>query len=142
VAAPTVYTGGHFRVEIDGIARADFHSVSGLAGLAQVQDSREGGDPDHPVHEIGAIGFENIILSAGLNGDRELFDWWRTAADPGPPATRGMSVVLLNRANQEMARWDVMNALPVRYSVSALDVGDTDIVLETLELAHEGFVRA
>jgi phage tail-like protein len=126
-------------VEIDGITRSAFESVSGLAGFAQVADYREGGD--RVTHkEIGEVSYENITLRAGLDNSRELYDWWQTVAS-GLPARKSMSVVLFSGSGQEVARWNVSEAVPVRYEVSGLDVRESDIVYELLEIAHEGIAR-
>ena len=38
-----------------------------------------------------------------------------------------------------MRRWRLRDAWPARYAVSTLAAGASDVVVETLELAHEGF---
>jgi len=133
------FSGGRFLVEIDGISRSTFESVSGLGGFARVEDHREGGD--HVAHkEIGEVSYENIRLRTGLDNNRELFDWWQTVVT-GAPARKNMSVVLLSSSGQEVARWNVSEGVPVRYEVSNLDAQDSDVVYELLEIAHEGIVR-
>ena len=133
------FSGGRFLVEIDGITRSTFESISGLGGFARVEDYREGGD--RVVHkEIGEVSYENIRLRTGIDNDRELFDWWQTVVT-GTPTRKSMSVVLLSGSGQEVARWNVSEAVPVRYEVSGLDARDPDVVYELLEIAHEGITR-
>ena len=134
------FSGGHFLVEIDGLTRASFESVSGLTAFAHVEEYREGGD-NVVRKEIGEVEYENIELHAGLDANRELYDWWNTVAT-GTPSRRNLSVVLLDSARREVARWNVREAVPVRYTVSNLDARDDNVVLEVLELAHEGIERA
>jgi phage tail-like protein len=134
------FSGGRFRVEIDGIARSTFESISGLAGFAEVEAYREGGDRVTR-KEIGEVSYENIRLRAGLDDDRELFDWWQTVVT-GTPARKNMSVVLLSGSGQEVARWNVSEAVPVRYEVSGLHARESDVVCELLEIAHEGIARS
>src|SRR5436190_16506687 len=100
------FPGGHFRVEIDGINKSNFDSVSGLTGFAQVEEYREGSDPSSaPRKEPGEVDYTNIVLRAGLDGNHELYDWWKSVAD-GEAARRNMSILLLDRAHTEVARWN------------------------------------
>ena len=53
---------------------------------------------------------------------------------PGAPRT-----ALLDEARKPVQRWLLRDAWPVRYSSSRLDGRGNEVVIETLELAYEGF---
>ena len=134
------YTTAHFSVEIDGIADSSFASVSGLEGTVEVDEYREGSDSSVRL-EPGSVSYSNIVVRRGLTSSNELFEWWSAVA-AGNENRRNVSVVLLDRRRQEVARWNVHDAWPVRYAAPDLDAESDDVAIETLELAHEGIERA
>jgi len=44
----------------------------------------------------------------------------------------------LNAQREEVARWNFFNASPGRYDVSDLTGQGNEVVIETIEIAHEG----
>ena len=43
--------------------------------------------------------------------------------------------------DREAASWKVINAWPIKYTVSDFNAASNEIAVETLELAHEGISR-
>jgi phage tail-like protein len=50
--------------------------------------------------------------------------------------------VLLDRQLQEQARWNFQRAWPTRWTGPSFNAESSELAIETLELAHEGVVRA
>lgn len=133
------YPGFDFVVEIDGIATAGFREVSGLEGSIDVVEYREGADVSPAVRKLpGLVKYANVTLKRGLTDSRDLYNWWRAVVS-GKPDRRAAAIVLLDRERNEVRRWTLREAWPVRYAISTLDAGVSGIAVETLELAHEGF---
>lgn len=132
-----------FTVEIDGIIRAAFREVSGLDSSVDVLEYREGGD-NLASHKLpGRAKFANIVLRWGMADDTDLYLWHRQWLTGDPAATRrGGSIVLLDRQLQEKARWNFQRAWPTRWTGPSFNAEGSDLAIETLELAHEGVVRA
>jgi phage tail-like protein len=131
----------NFLVEIDGITRAAFQQVSGFDSTIEVIEHREGGDNMTPRKIPGRTTHANIVLKWGLTTDDELYRWHRDVVR-GVLQRRNGSIVLLDRAGQEVVRWNFFNAWPSKWDGPDLNAEGTDVAIETLELAHEGIERA
>ena len=118
-----VFSGARFRVEIEGLAAGDFVEVH--FPEATLVDGRQQLTP--------------LVLRRGVGPDRELSDWWAQAAGKSAPKT--LSVVLLDDRGEAQVRWKLRAARPVRYAVSPLNAVQPAVVMETIELAVEGFER-
>jgi phage tail-like protein len=133
------FPGFQFVVEIDGVASAAFEEVSGLDGAVDVVEYREGADVSATTRKIpGLAKYANVVLSRGLTDSRDLYDWWNAIVS-GKADRRAASIVLLDAERNPVRRWRLRAAWPARYAVSPLDADRSDVVIETLELAHEGF---
>jgi phage tail-like protein len=53
-----------------------------------------------------------------------------------------LSIILIDRQWNDNVRWDVRDALPVKWGVSELKADGNTVAVETLELVHHGFTRA
>ena len=135
------YGGFNFLVEIDGIAQAAFHEVSGLDSTIDVIEHREGGDNTTPRKLPGLTKHANIVLRWGLTDSDELYRWHRDAVR-GTIDRKSGSIVLLDRQGQEMVRWNFVQAWPSKWTGPTFNAEGTDVAIEALELAHEGVERA
>jgi phage tail-like protein len=135
------YGNFNFLVEIDGITRAAFHEVSGFDSTIDVIEHREGGENTTPRKLPGMTKHSNIVLKWGLATDRDLYDWHRQVVK-GDVARKNGSIVLLDRAGQEVVRWNFFAAWPTKWDGPDLTAEGNGVAIETLELAHEGVERA
>src|SRR5690606_14488347 len=101
-------------VEIDGIRRAAFQECSGIDSSVDVIEYREGGRNDAARKLPGMAKFSNIVLKRGITDDRDLFDWHRRVVE-GRTERRNGSIVLLDRAGSEVARWNFRRAWPTKW---------------------------
>lgn len=133
----------NFRLEIGGFQRAAFHEASGFDSTIDVTEHREGGE-NTTVRKLPSLTkYSNITLKWGVTDDRELYNWHRqwVTGDAAAQRVNG-SVVLLDRAGQEKVRWNFVNAWPAKWTGPSFQAEGNDVAIETLELAHEGVVRA
>ncbi|GJG89714.1 phage tail protein [Gemmatimonadetes bacterium T265] len=135
------YFNFNFLVEIDGIARAAFHEVSGFDSTVDVIEHREGGNNLTPYKLPGVTKYSNIVLKWGMTDDAQLYQWHRDVVR-GTVRRRNGSIVLLDRGGQEVARWNFFNAWPSKWDGPDFNAEGNDVAIETLELAHEGVERA
>ena len=131
----------NFLLEIDGIARAGFSEVSGLTTETNVVEYREGADRASSFRKLpGLTKFSNITLKRGITQDRSLWDWRKTVMDGATRRADG-SIILLDESRKEVVRWNFRNAWPCKWEGPTLNAKSSDVAIETLELAHEGFER-
>jgi phage tail-like protein len=132
-----------FMIEIDGLAVGHFQSVGGLSHEVEVLTYQEGGINDRS-HKLPAQGsYPNLTFKMGYVNQHALEDWHVSfTRAPDKIGRKNGSVVMLDSAGQELSRWNFTRAWPVKWEGPELDGGATDIAVETIEVAHEGLVRA
>lgn len=132
------YANFNFLVQLEDAPEAGFSEVELPEGRIEPIEYREGADRG-PVRKLpGRLSFGNVVLRRGLAGGTELFAWWKAVAE-GQAARRDVAIVLLDESRQPVATWRLRNAWPTRLAYGRLDARGNEIVIETLELAHEGF---
>ena len=127
----------NFVLEIDGIATAGFSEVSGLSNETSVIEYREANAPSSRKLP-GITKYSNITLKRGITKDRSLWDWRKTVM-VGATQRKNGSVVLLDESGQEVVRWNFHDEWPCKWEASSLHAKSSEVAIETLELAHEGF---
>ena len=137
------YRNFRFRIEIDGITQAGFHECHFGDTTSEVIEYREGGDPPAVRKESGPVHFGNIVLKRGITDSMELYTWRKQVEDTGAQGARkNMSIILIDEAGNDRARWDFKNAWPARYGLwNDFDAKGHGVLYEVIEVAHEGFRR-
>lgn len=131
----------NFRVEIAGIVAGAFSEVTGLDVSVDVVDYREGGDPSHVRKLPGLTKYATLTLTRGFTGSTELWEWMKKTID-GQIERKAGSIILLNDARQEVARWNFYNGWPCRWTGPSLNATGNEVAIETLEIVHEGLELA
>jgi phage tail-like protein len=128
----------NFLLDIDGTVKAGFSEVSGLTTETEIIEYREGADKGPTRKLPGLTKFSNITLKRGLTNDRSLWDWRKTVID-GAAQRANVTLTLLDESRQPVVVWKIRNAWPSKWEGPALNAKSSDVAIETLELAHEGF---
>jgi len=105
------FKGFNFRVELDGIQQGGFQEVSGLDASTDVQDYREGTDPNHVRKLQGLNKYSAITLKRGITTSDELWKW-RLSVIEAKPVLKNGSIILLDDTGTEALRWNFMLAWP------------------------------
>jgi phage tail-like protein len=130
----------NFLVEIDGITRAAFQEVSGGDVTTDVTEYREGGENTTVRKLPGITKHGNLTLKWGVNVDLEIVNWFQ-ASVAGDVQRKSGSIVLLDRAGVEVARWNFKNAWAVKYDTPDLKAESSGVGIEAVEIAHEALER-
>lgn len=132
-----------FRVETDGITVAAFRTAGPLQANIGMIEEREGG-ARAPKKELGLVTYDNIVLTKGATDNRELWDWASAAIEGNADvAIKDLSIVQLNAAGtEEVERWNIEGARPVRFSAGDWDSNAEENLVRELELAIESFKMA
>lgn len=134
-----------FGLKITGVSfgstgEAFFHSVGGLKSETEVTDYQSGGANGGTQKIPGALHFGDITLKRLVNADASLAAWRKLVEDGNVQAARHPgTIVLYDKQNKEIARWNIQNAWPSRLSIE-LDP-DTGDPVEVITLAVEGIRR-
>lgn len=129
----------NFLLEIDGETKAGFTEVSGLNTETSVIEYREGNERTSSVRKLpGLTKYSNIVLKRGITRDRSLWDWRKTVIDGATRRVDG-AIILLDESRQEVVRWNFRAGWPSKWEGPVLDAKSSEVAIETLEIAHEGF---
>ncbi len=131
----------NFLLEIDGAVKAGFSEVNGLTTETAVIEYREGSDRTPPRKLPGLTKYSNLVLKRGLTKDRSLWDWRKTVIDGGVRRAN-LSIILLDDSRQEVLRWSFREGWPCKWEGPVLNAKASEVAIETLEIAHEGFELA
>ena len=148
--------GFRFVLELGFVQVAGFSECTGLSLETKVFEYKEGGRNYGPLKfpEIGAVG--NISLRRGIvpgaNADA-LFKWHQDVMhgdfddgsnpnkrkpSPDEDIDKRCAIVLQDEAGQEVKRWKLFRAFPVKWTGPELKATASDVAVEALELACEG----
>lgn len=142
-----------FRVDFSGVpgisgdTEARFQEVSGLNFEITTEELNEGGENRFSYKLPKRARYPNLVLKRGLFKDTAIVDWMNDAMktfftvviyDFKPV---DIMVSLLDEAGEPLVNWNIIQAYPVKLSVSDLRANDNSIVVETLELAYQYFER-
>ena len=129
----------NFLVEIEGIPRAGFMTVSGLEEETEVREYRQGGDNTSVRKLAGLNSYSPIVLEMGSTFDTSLWDWRQKVRREGAQGNRkSISVIQQNEAQEEVKRWQVFDAWPSKFTAPELDASSSDNAVESVEIQHEG----
>ena len=129
----------NFLVEIEGIARAGFMTVSGLEDETEIREYREGGDQSSVRKLAGLNSYSPIVLEMGSTFDTSLWDWRQLVKRNGAQGNRkSLSIIQQDESRNEVKRWQVFEAWPSKFMAPELDASSSDTAVESVELQHEG----
>jgi phage tail-like protein len=132
------YLGSHFFVEIDGIDHGGFSECSGLQVETEVTEYVEGGNNGFAHKLPGRTKFSNITLKWGITDSAALWAWYLDVTR-GQIERKDVSVVLYDRTQSEIRRWNLREAYPVKWIGPAFNAATAAVSIESLEIAHHGF---
>ena len=131
----------NFSIEIDGIYEGSFSSVSGVASEVEIEEFSEGG-VNHYIHRLPIrVKHSNITLEKGITKSKELHKWFAQTQE-GIMNKKDFSIVLNDNKGTTVRRWNFKKGYPVKWEAGNLDAMGNDILMEKIEIAHEGMVES
>lgn len=134
-----------FMLTLGGIEKAAyFAEVNGLSTENQVIEHTSADAKGKPLAQrfVGQAKWANIVLKRGVDKDQVLWTWRKDILDGKIDSSRKTGTIsVLDQASAVIVMYTFINAWPCKYSSPGLNAGGNDILVEELELAHEGFTR-
>jgi phage tail-like protein len=131
-----------FMVEIDQVINARFQEVGGIDATTDVIEYREGGSLLGARKLPGQTKHSNLTLKRGYTTDKQLFEWYESVMSGRTEnIRRNIAIVQLDMAGNEMFRWNLYAAFPVKYTAASLNAKGNELSIETLEVAYERIER-
>ncbi|GAB4324350.1 MAG: phage tail protein [Dehalococcoidia bacterium] len=129
--------GFRFGVEISGVQHAHFTEFSGLQAQTEVFEYKEGGVNSY-THKLPVrTSYSNVTLKWGMTTSRELLDWFDRLVAKGSASLerKDVSIILYDSQHQQALRWNLIGAFPVKWSMPTLASANSEVPIESLELA-------
>jgi phage tail-like protein len=130
-----------FNVTIDAYELASWSKASGLEVSWDLVEYRSG-DGDN-VRWIcpGLTKYPTVKLERAAEeaGSKMVRTWLNS--NSFKYEAQSASIELFDAGLKKVASWDLQNVMPVKWSIASFDAGTSKVALETLELAHIGFLE-
>jgi phage tail-like protein len=132
-----------FKLELGDVEVAGFAECTGLNIETKVMEYKEGGNNSTTLKFPEPSTFGNVTLKRGVTNSNELIEWqldvvsgtFSKNARAGNPS---IAIVLMNEKGEDVRRWNLVRAFPVKWVGPDLKASASEVAIETLELAHEG----
>ena len=134
------YTAFNFSVEIHGLIVGSFSEVSGLQAETETEEYHEGGHNNFVYKLPKVTKYPNLVLKRGITAVSSKLWQWHQNVIAGQIQRQDGSVILLDSIGNERKRWNFAGAYPVKWVGPDLKGDSNTVAIETLELAHNGFL--
>lgn len=111
--------------------------ISGLECELATVEYKEGGVNGYVHRFRDRANWPNLVLKHGLMESDALWRWHQDTIR-GDVVRRNGAVLLRDAAGDPAMRWSFTGAMPVKWSIPALNAGTSALAFETIELVHRG----
>jgi phage tail-like protein len=124
------------------VAAGAFQEAKGLGGSLEITPYPEGGVNDF-VHQLPVRhSWTNIVLKHGFVRDPILWKWYEIGLSQSLGARRDGSIILLDHRGRRVMAWEFRGGLAAKWMGPDCNAMESGVVLESLEIAHQGLVLA
>ncbi len=135
-----------FKLTLGGAEAAGyFAEVAGFSTESHVIDHTAATAKGLPLPQkfAGQVTWTNITLKRGIDKEAQLWAWRKTVLEGKIDANRkDCQIDVLDWTQAVIVTFKFIRAWPCKYSAPGLNASGNEILVEELELAHEGFERA
>ncbi|HEX2086784.1 MAG TPA: phage tail protein [Solirubrobacteraceae bacterium] len=135
-----------FKLNLGGAEAAGyFAEATGLSSESHVVEHTAADAKGLPLPQkfAGQVSWSNITLKRGVDAKAQLWQWRLTILEGQIDANRKDGQIdVLDWTGAIVVTYKFIRAWPCKYSSPGLNAGGNEILVEELELAHEGFQRA
>ncbi len=130
-----------FRVRIDGYGSlGSWSKCEGLAVEYEVLEYQEGGWNEY-VHRLpGRRKYQNVKLTRPLDEHSPDVVRWISGLVV-KPERQTAQIAVLGVDGAVVCQWNLKGVYPLKWAGPSLDAGGNQVAIETLELAHNGFLE-
>ena len=125
----------------DGTKLGAWQKVEGLSVEYEIHEYKEGGVNDY-IHRLPTRAkYVNVKLTRPVGKESHLItDWLISFSQQVSRKTACISAMTAD--GTVVASWSLDGVMPVRWSGPSLNLDSPKVAMETLELAHHGFLPA
>ncbi len=130
-----------FSLELDGLTIAFFTGCSGLNLEFDVATFKQNdGKKMMTVKIPGKAKYSEVVMKRGYSADMVVHKWFDDvveAKDNQKKFVKTGAIVLFSREMTEVARFSLSNCWPSKLSVTDLNAGSSEVLVEELTIQHE-----
>ena len=137
--------GFNFKLDVSGVLTGLFLECSGVGSENEIVEHKV---VDSTGHEVvrkipGRLKWNDITLKRGMTSDLGIWEW-RDMVVKGDvvSARKAITITMLDRQYNEVAKWDFHNAWPSKVTGPSLKSDDNNFGVEEVTIVHEGMNRA
>ncbi|MFC4330384.1 phage tail protein [Streptomyces andamanensis] len=127
-----------FTLSIDGESLGYFNGCEGLSSQVEVEHRQEGGNNGFVWQLPTRVTFSTIRLTRPLTADTTKVAKWISSVQTGIKRPTA-HIAALRADGSVVARWGLLEVLPVSWTGPTLDPASPSVATEVLEIAHHGF---
>ncbi|ANH93695.1 MULTISPECIES: phage tail protein [unclassified Streptomyces] len=127
-----------FTLSIDGESLGYFNGCEGLSSQVEVEHRQEGGNNGFVWQLPTRVTFSTIRLTRPLTPDTTKVAKWISSVQTGIKRPTA-HIAALRADGSVVARWGLLEVLPVSWTGPTLDPASPSVATEVLEIAHHGF---
>ncbi|MBM7789972.1 phage tail protein [Tenggerimyces flavus] len=131
--------GVRFNVQVDDVDLGSFISCEGLGVEVVMEQRQEGGNNSYIWNLPSRVKYPNIKLTRPLTKETERVARWISGLAGGVRRRTGQ-ITAMTTNGDVVARWGLVDVVPVRWTGPSLAKGNADVLTETIEIAHHGFI--
>jgi phage tail-like protein len=129
-----------YRVTLDGfIPLGIWTKIEGLGYEYQVTEYREGGVNGYTHKIVGPCKYTNLRLTRPVDSESALVSIW-LAANLITIIPQTMSITAMDSTGADIATWNLVGVVPVKWTGPTLDILSNALATETLEVAYEQII--
>ncbi len=131
----------HYAVLIDNVMYhfGDWSRASGLSVTWQQLEHREGDQGNYVEYQPGPTKYEPITLSRAAGPYSRVVQYWLAQTSKNPKPQSG-TIQLVDFIGTPLVQWRLAEFFPVGWSIESFDASGAKPAVETLKLAHTGFL--
>ena len=129
----------YFEVRVDGHELGAFTACDGLGCEVVIEQREEGGNNGFVWQLPTRVKYSNVKLSRPVGKDSHKLTAWLASFATGV-RRQTASISAMTADLQVVATWNLDGVLPVRWSGPSLNPDSPKVAMETVELAHHGFL--
>ena len=136
----------YFKVTLSGAESAGFFKeCTGLSSEHEVVTHTTADERGKALVQKfpGELKWSNITLKRGVDADSELWAWRQEVIDGKiESARKDGTIEVVDWEGKPVITYSFKRGWPCKYTAPGLDASGNDILVEEIEIAHEGFIRA
>lgn len=132
----------HYAVLIDNVKYhfGDWSRAAGLSVSWQQLEHRSGESGNDVEFLPGTTKYEPITLSRAAGPYSRVVQYWLAQTSKNPQPQSG-TIQLVNSIGIALVQWRLSSFFPIGWSVEQFDAAGAKPAVETLKLAHTGFLE-